>query len=101
MTTRSEQILALAKDHLGETGVVSEAAKKMKVMIHLDWLKNYMAKMPEYKGKWWVIWYEKSTKNSNGMQSFHSKEEAENWDKENPPQTVSGMEFDSSEVFKS
>jgi hypothetical protein len=100
---KSNHILDMLKEATKKTDhqEVSEAATTLKVRMNINWLKERLKEKAEYRGKWWVLWSEKDTGHSAGMKDFDSKEEAEAWDKENPPRSIPDGDFDTSEVFKS
>jgi len=69
--------------------------------MHLDWLKGWLKERPNYKNKWWVIWYEQDTKHCAGMEEFKTEKAAVAWDKKNPPRKINEGNFDKSEVYSS
>jgi hypothetical protein len=78
--------------------------KTIRPIMHIDWLRNRLCEKEEYKDKWWVIWYEKDTGHSAGMDYFDNREAAVVWNGFHPPRPIEGPgdgNFDSSEIFHS
>lgn len=68
-------------------------------IVHVGYMiEEVLIRKKEHNG-WWVVWYNHKTKESAGMESFDSFDEASEWNENNKPRKIADGNFNRSTII--